>query len=288
MTLTAWQVQVGQVVLGEGTDYLLSAFDHEKPGGEIGDVQLPGRDGLSFGRDTLSGTLVTIEGSVTAATAADAFTLLAAWRAAWQADSQRATPGAVTTLSYALPGRTGVVYGRPRRFTPGSLQNAPNGAVPVVCDFQAADHRWYSASENVITLSTMPDTTGGITWNITWDLTWAGTASAGDQVNNTGDADTYPTITFRGPVANPGVAWGGRKISLGTTLVAGKAVTLDCRPWMNTATYDNGGSAAGLLRGNRMSEMTLPPGLTEIQFTGTDNTGTAQCEIRWRSASSAP
>lgn len=287
MTLSDWQVQVGDVVLGAG-DYLLSVFDHEKPAADAGDVVLPGRDGVRFGRDTLGGTLITVEGAVVAADAAGAFDALAAWRTAWQADAQRSAPGAVVPLSYAFPGRAGVVYGRPRRFAPAGLGNAPNGHIPVAADFQCADHRWYEQTEQVITLGTMPDTSGGITWDLTWDVTWTGEVSTGDRVHNAGDADTHPVITFYGPIANPGVAWGGRRLALGLTLTAGQSVTVDCRPWASSATYGTGGSVAGFLRGDRLADMTFPPGSSEVLFSGADETGTAQCEIRWRSASTTP
>jgi hypothetical protein len=160
--------------------------------------------------------------------------------------------------------------------------------IPVTCDWQCADHRWYAADEQAITLGTMPDTSGGVTWPVTWPVTWAGEVSAGDRAVNAGDCDTYPVITFRGPIATPSVSWGGRTLALGTTLTSLQSVTVDCRPWVQSATYGSGGSVAGLLRGDRLADMSLPPGITEIQFRGTDPTGTASCEIRWRSASTSP
>lgn len=288
MSVSNWQWQVDDLVLGASTPYFVSTFDHAKPDVQAGDQPLPGRDGLSFGRDTLTGTLITMEGQVVASgDPATALTLMAAWRRAWQADTARATPGTVTTLAYQLPGRGGVVYGRPRRFVP-SLGQSIYGVIPVTCDWQCADHRWYAADEQTITLGTMPDTSGGITWPVTWPITWAGESSAGDRAENTGDCDTYPVITFRGPIATPSVSWGGRTLALGTTLTSLQAVTIDCRPWVQSATFDSGGSVAGLLRGDRLADMALPPGLSEIQFRGTDVTGTASCEIRWRSASTSP
>lgn len=288
MSLTDWQIQVGDLVTGPGTPYIVSGFDHAKPDALLGDQALPGRDGMAFGRDTLPGQVITIEGQVDAdGDPEQALTLLAAWRTAWQADGVRARPGAVTTLSYRLPGREGLVYGRPRRFAP-ALGSTVLGLIPVTCDWQAADHRWYSADEQAIVLGTMPDTSGGITWPITWDITWAGESSAGDRVLNTGDADTFPVITFRGPIASPSVSWGGRTLALGLTLTSTQAVVVDCRPWVQTATYESGGSVAGLLRGDRLADMAVPPGLTEVQFRGADLTGTASCEIRWRSASTSP
>lgn len=301
MSLSDWQVQVGDVVIGHDTKYRMFAFDHEKPDTTAGDQQLPGRDGITFGRDTLGGTVVTIEANIIGDSPEEAFDLLTAWRAAWQADRVRARPGAVTTLTYRMPSHEGVVYGRPRRFTPASLEDALLGKIPVTADWQCADHRWYEAQDQVVTLGTMPDTSGGITWDITWPVTWAGEASAGDRINNAGDADTYPVITFRGPVASPGVAWTipadpddpestdeARLLRVALTLTDSQSITVDCRPWVNTARWSNGGSVAGFLRGDRLADMVLPPGLTEILFSGTDDTGTAQCEIRWRSASSAP
>lgn len=283
-----WQWQVDDVVLGAGTPYRVSVFDHAKPDTSAGDQQLPGRDGLAFGRDTLPGMVLTMEGQVVAAGQPEqALTLLGAWRRAWQADDIRATPGAVTTLSYRLPGHSGIVFGRPRRFAP-TLGSSTYGVVPVTCDWQCADHRFYAADEQVLTLGTMPDTSGGITWPITWPITWAGESSAGGRLDNAGDCETYPTITFRGPIASPGVSWAGRTLTVATTLTFGQAVTVDCRPWAQSATYDGGGSVAGLLRGDRLADMALPPGLTEVQFRGADLTGTASCEIRWRSASTSP
>lgn len=291
MSLDEWQVQVGDWLGGPGTAYILSAFDHAKPdlSSTAGDQPLPGEDGLVFGRDTLGGTLITIEGAiVTPGDGAAALDAMAVWRAAWQADDIRATPGAVTTLRYRMPGREDrFVFGRPRQFTPSSLANTVSGLIPVTCDWQCADHRWYG-EEQVVTLGTMPDTTGGITWPITWPITWAGEASGGDRILNDGDSATWPIITFRGPVATPGVSWGGNSLSVGTTLTTGQAVTVDTRPWVRTVLRESGGSVAGLLRGNRLGEMSLAPGLTEVLFSGTDGTGTAQCEIRWRSASSSP
>jgi len=301
MSLDEWQIQVGDVVIGHGTPYRLAAFDHAKPDATTGDQQLPGRDGITFGRDTLSGTVLTMEANIVGSSPADAFDLLAAWRAAWQADRVRARPGAVTTLRYALPGREGILFGRPRQFTPASLENVASGLIPVTCDWQSADHRWYEAAEQVVTLGSMPDISGGVTWDLTWPVTWAGEVSAGERLHNTGNADTHPVITFYGPVATPGVKWiipadpddpdsteETRLLSVGLTLTASQSITVDCRPWASTARWDSGGSVAGYLRGDRLADMTLPPGLTEVQFSGTDDTGTAQCEIRWRSASSSP
>jgi hypothetical protein len=288
VSLADWQWQVGDLVLGQGTPYFVSEFDHAKPDAATGDQALPGRDGVAFGRDFLPGMNITMEGQVVAAgDPGQALTLLAAWRTAWQADGVRTQPGAVSTLSYRLPGREGVVFGRPRRFAP-ALGPSMYGVIPVTCDWQCADHRWYGADEQAIVLGTMPDTSGGITWPITWDITWAGESSAGDRVLNTGDCDTYPVITFRGPIATPSVSWGGRTLALGLTLTSTQAVVVDCRPWVQTAVYESGGSVAGLLRGDRLADMALAPGLTEVQFRGIDLTGTASCEIRWRSASTSP
>jgi hypothetical protein len=41
---------------------------------------------------------------------------------------------------------------------------------------------------------------------------------------------------------------------------------------------------AGLLTGNRLSDMSLPPGATKVKFTGTSNKGRGHCKLQWQSA----
>lgn len=130
----------------------------------------------------------------------------------------------------------------------------------------------------------------GFTFPLTFALQLTGTSKRASGVLNSGDLETWPVITFNGPVTNPSVAYVGTalKLSVNTTLAVGQSLTIDTRPWVRTVTRTGGGSLAGRLSGNRMAEMALPPGTTIVAFRGQDNTGIATCSIRWRDASSTP
>ncbi|WP_328691386.1 phage tail family protein [Streptomyces phaeochromogenes] len=295
-TLTANQWSLGDLKFGRSTGIEVTDFDYGgKPDTNAGDVSLPGEDGIRFGYDTLGSRTLTLELLVNQYGAEEG---RAAWRAlsaVWNSQSVRSKPGAVTYLRMNLPGNSGPLraYGRPRKFSAVTSKNwvgVNSGAIQIAADFVAADDKFYSDTEVSNTLSLVPDTAGGFTWDITWPVYFQPGGARSDLVFNDGESATWPVFEFQGPIANPEVGYVGTdlKLKLATSLTAGEKVTIDTRPWVRTVTTDAGGSYAGYLTGNRMSEMALPTGQTEIAFRGTDNTGTARCTIRFRSAYSTP
>lgn len=446
MTISEWQYELSGVAFGYGTSIEVTDFEIGGAATENGDVALPLEDGVVFGRDTAAGRTLTWELMTNTSSSEDARTAWQAITTAWNAQSVRRTPTAVVPLMLRLPGSGGkLVYGRPRRCEPGSTRLMREGVVRLISDFATTDHKFYSETENSLTLTLLnaetaqsgtlnsnatfetgvdgwtktgcnltqpasgqgyegdyagvltPDgatsavritsdsfyasadvrfhptvrvkrasggpvpMTVGITFydadnntlatstsNATnavsgsWTkvvhsaLAPTGTASAAmhvayndstpassaqvlidnartievtglavparipfqltgnskraDAVTNAGDMETWPVITFEGPLTNPSVEYvgTGRKLKLTMAIPAGHSVTIDTRPWVRTALQDGIGSVAGKLAGTRMADMALRPGTTVVAFRGQDPTGLSRCRIYWRSASSTP
>lgn len=285
-TLTDWQIEIDDLVLGYGLAYRLFGFDHEKPEVRGDALDMPNEDGIVFPRQYMGGTVLTFDFGLYTTDAANALAMLARMRRAWQADTARLQTRTVVPLRYKLPGQaTRCVFGRPGKFTPASQSTTEAGYIPVTCDFQCVDHRFYSDVEHAVTVSLIPDRTGGITWPVTWPVVWIDEGSRGDIANNAGDTPTWPVFTFTGPVARPGVRLpSGNSLAINTTILAGSTVTVDTRPWVRTTLDASGGSMAGLLLGNRLAEMSLGTGVNTVGFTGTDLTGNARLGIAWRDA----
>lgn len=105
-------------------------------------------------------------------------------------------------------------------------------------------------------------------------------------VVNTGIVDTYPVITFNGPVTNPAVNF--LELDLGIEIQAaiprGKSVTIDTRPWNRTVVDNTRVSWAGDLIGDSLTQLLLPPGITTIQYSGQDTSGSTTATVKWRTA----
>lgn len=293
--LAVGQWSIDGYVFGRNTDIeVMDLDDGGKPDANVGDISLPGEDGIRFGYDTLGPKTLTLEMLVNQYGAEEG---RAAWRALsalWNGNKLRSTPGAVTYLRMNLEGNSGPlrVYGRPRKFeavTSKQWSGINAGAIQIAADFIASDDKFYDDTESQYTFNLLPDTSGGFTWPITWPVFFTSSGEKQDTVRNEGNVDTWPVITFTGPVANPAIFYNnGESLRLNTSLTAGQSVTIDTRPWARTVLRENGGSIAGTLRGARLSEMALPPGTTEIGFRGTDATGLARCTVSFRSAFSTP
>lgn len=71
----------------------------------------------------------------------------------------------------------------------------------------------------------------GVAWPWTWPVTWGTTTGGVVTVYNSGNASSWPTITFTGPATNPAVVHqeSGTLFELNTTLVAGDSVVVDMK-----------------------------------------------------------
>lgn len=285
-----WRFQIGGVDFGDDTVIPHLEFTVSEPAAAVADQVMPGEDGMSMGRDYLQGRTLSWDLAVSCDTAADA---RAAWRSlegAWDAAAVRSMPGAVTTVQIQAPyGDPVLAYGRPRKFAASETVHLRNGRVLLVADFATADRAFYAAAEQEVSFGIQPTIGigGGISWPVTWPITWAPTdAPPAQVVTNSGDAPTWPVITFEGPVVDPKAVFGDGDVWVQVvgTLLANQSATVDTRPWARTVTRDDGGSMAGTLRGSRLAELALPPGSTTVAVQGIDLDGTASARIRWRDA----
>lgn len=189
-----------------------------------------------------------------------------------------------SVLRYAVAGRVRRMYGRARNFDPDPSRLFSLGRVPGAAEFQQADRLYYADDLEQVTLRLVRSSEGG---GFVFPLVFPAISRPGgrrsDSVHVTGDAPTPMTITFNGPLANPAVAGEGWKAGLNTTLAYDQSVTIDSR--RGTVLRNDGASLGGALtRDSYLPEVQLRPGTQNITFTGTDQTGTASCNIGWRSA----
>lgn len=297
VALDAFQFALGEdpdaYLFGTGTDLPVSEYTPGDPDLTAGDQANVGRDGTTFGKDTKSGVLHTFEMQTDCLDAATAKAVYREFSALWDAPGIRSIPGAVIPLRMCLPGSEPVrVYGRPRKCSAANLKLIESGAIPLVADFQAADHLYYSDIQHSLPLSLLPAIgDGGLTFPLSFPLSFApNSAPRADRVTNAGDRPTWPVITFSGPIINPSIAFTGTNvaITLQTVLASDQTVTIDPRPWAMTITRQDGASLAGTRRGSLLADLKLPTGDTIVAFHGIDLTGTSGCVLTWRDGQSTP
>lgn len=257
-----------------------------------GDAEVPGGDGRVFGYDYLGGRSLSFELCVNTDNGPAARAAWGELASRWRAPATRLTPRAVVPLRYRRHGApTTVVYGRPRQLDTVDESLLDRGRVELLGSFETVDDLFYDDIEQTITLDLLPQIGEGLILPFTLP---AVLAPLGDSdtttLVNAGDADAWPVIEFAGPITNPGIELvaHGVTVQLTTTLAYDQTATIDTRPWARTATRSDGASLAGYLAGPRLADLVVPPGPTEVRFTGQDMTGTSRCTIRLRSARSTP
>lgn len=290
------QFEVDGYRFGRDLPIEVTTFDVGAAELEVGDLSLPGQDGLAFGRDTRSGAELTLELSVNTA---DPDAAKAEWSELarrWDAAAVRRSPRRVVPLRIRMPGqRIVVAYGRPRDLERTStLALVKVGRIDGVATWQCADPYFYAegpeGGARSITLTLVTDAGGGITWPVTWPIVWGSQGERQDVVVNRGDSPTWPVITIHGPVAQPSIelVGTGRRLSLDTTLAYDRSITIDTRPWARSILRDDGASFAGTARGAALSDFMLPVGQTTLAYRGTDQSGQSRCVIEWRDAFTSP
>lgn len=147
---------------------------------------------------------------------------------------------------------------------------------------EALDPRWYADVVTSATL-TLPTATTGRTYPRTYPLAYGGGSSGSLIVDNVGNAPTYPVVTIRGPVTNPGLvnATTGETIEFAIVLGAGEELVVD----MQERTVLLGGTASrySTISGTP-SFWALEPGENDVRFTADAYDAAAEAEIVFRSA----
>ena len=157
----------------------------------------------------------------------------------------------------------------------------------------ASDPVWYSTTETSVILT--PYTSAdGFTWPAVWPIVWgAGGAGGGFTATNSGEWETWPTITITGPTAgtlsDPIIqnVTAGTELALiengGVEITSGQTLIIETHPAVRTIEFSTGASRRGRLSAG--SEWwPLQPGDSEIRFRASGTTTGATCTITYRSA----
>lgn len=267
------------VVFGNGTPYRVFEFEHGKPDVESNDASLPREDGLRFGRDYMGGVTAGFTLGVQGDDAEDVLNLLRVLRSAWYGTATRTQPGLVDYLRVKRAGaETTRLYGRPRRFTPSSMENVGVGFVPVVMDFQCIDGNFYSDAEYTTRIGIVPPPTGGLVGPLIGPITSEAATEGQGRIDVLGTEPSWLVTKIGGPILNPTIEVVGQwSYTLNLSIAYDMSVSVDPTLWRRTVRTSAGGNVAGKLTqaSQRLSRMLLPPGEQTVLLRGTDPTGTA-------------
>jgi hypothetical protein len=282
------QFSLDDYVFGLPTDpvtILQGGFDTGAPESRTQDADMPGGDGSLFGRDYLSGP--TWGFTLGVKDDDDVYEVLSDLARVWRNPAVRTTPGVMSTLRFKRRGKTYRVYGRPRRFGVAPSPTEDYEFQIVEADFKIESPVMYTdeATTSVLSLGEEFETTHVI---LPETLEWVlGQQTAGNTVVlNVQTLDPAPfEIRITGPnsgaLSNWKVEGPGWEIASTEVVSAGQTVLIDTRSMTITK---NGVSVAGTLtRASRLNAR-LYAGLSQVTFSGTDATFTAQAHVSYRPA----
>lgn len=267
------------------TKYLVERAEFAEPDTENQDTPLPLEDGILFGRDYRRGRTITFTMNIithdnTAVQALDDLSTV------WDADAVRKSAGSTSVLRWNRHGRWSRVYGRPRKFAP-ITGNVDNGWIPVMCDFRAMDHLYYSDTEYSNTIAIVPPPSGGWVMPFTFPVTAGGIGVQQGEIIIGGSRPAWIVSIINGPITNPTVeATNNWKFTLYTTINKNEFVVVNPRPWSRYVRRNGTTSIRGAFSAEsvRLTDMKLDPGPQEMILSGTDPTGTATLTTLWREA----
>lgn len=297
LEITDGQIDVGGIAIGPGTQVnLIDVTGLGRPSVRDNDVDQPSMDGTWPGPDYYAARQVQIDAAIKIpGDQAACDDLLAALQEAIEDRTVRLAGGELQTLRYKRPDRpTKRLYGRWRRLDP-EMGQAIHGYIPIDLEFIGTDPLWYADDETTTEIPLGWLTGGGFAAPVTAPIYVQDGTVAADRpgwVTNQGSTDTWPVIRITGPVSTVTVTHvaSGRSLALPTLSLANSSqwVEIDTRPGRRTVVRETGGNAASLLSpGSRIDLFSLPPGTSEMRWTGFDGTNTARMRLTWRDAYTA-
>ncbi|MEU1327257.1 hypothetical protein [Streptomyces microflavus] len=296
LELTDWQYDLGGVLMGAGTSIqVIETSGLGRPPVRDSDVDQPSMDGVFAGRDYYGARQVQIDAAINVpGNPAACHDIIAALQADADDEGVRLAGGVTMPLRILRPGRpVKRLDGRLRRVDP-EFRRVIHGYVPLDLEFIATDPRFYADEETTTEIPLGWLTGGGFAAPVVAPIYVQSGTVAADRpgwAHNLGTGAAWPVIRITGPVANVSVihSTSGRRLDLPTlTLTAGQWVEIDTRPGHRTVTRENGGNASALLTpSSRIDLFSLPPGPSEIRWTGFDATNTARLRLTWRDAYTA-
>jgi len=277
-------------LFGVGSDFHVNDLDMGEVEIRNNDAAMPRQDGIRFGRDTRGGRTLTfvdvlvMTSNGTDVSAQDAF---ARFTSAWRANLVRSTPGAVSILKLTRGGRTRRVYGRPRRFAPASERNR-FGWFSADADFQCVDDLFYSDAELTTSIGMTVPSVGGLVGPLIGPIDAESAGSGVESLFVGGTEPAWVSVQIHGPIIDPSVEVEGQwsfKLA-GVTLASDEWVLVDPSPWNRTVQRSNGANMGGYFTqaSQRLSDMRIAPGPTQIILRGTDPTNTAYAQSYVREA----
>ena len=273
------------VEFGDKLPLFVTDFDPGPADIRTADTDQSQRDGIIPGRDFLSSRTWALSISTNCKDLTSALAEDERLARRWHDPKHRASPMKMVPLSYEIDGRWRRVYGRPDKYAGmrGDVL-AVQGRGRIECDFRVLDPRNFDESETILTLPIVPASTGGLMAPLKAPLsTVRSSAPRAGYVDNRGTAATPLKVVFKGPISNPYVrAAAGWEIALKGSIPAGQSITVDS--FAGTVLRGTSPVAGLLTRKTRLSSAVLPTGVSDLTFGGTDPTGTAQVELRWRNA----
>lgn len=252
------------------------------------DTDRPRSDGRYFGQDYVTPGDVEIEliiraqGSTREERFANAMEIRENFTQVWNGDEIRFTPGEVAELEIA--GRA-MVEGRPRhvdwddsRATFGIIR----GSALFVRDFDQAFEP--GAFWHEVTVGLVPPQMGGLIAPLIAPLSTAISSTRARPFEVGGDSEVWPIVSVQGPIQSGASVelTHGWTIKLNRALAYDEVAVFDSRPGQRTMTLN--GRPVNLLAptGDRLSSMSIQPGINEIALRGTSVEGTATVTTRWR------
>ena len=274
------QVEVSSWVIG-GREY------------RTDDTSRPRTDGRYFGQDFADpgdieiNLIIRAKGTDRQTKFDNAMSLREEFTSVWNGDTIRFTPGSVAELHIA--GRV-VVEGRPRHVdwddslaTFGIIK----GNALFVRNFDQAfgyDETTGGSQWEEVTVGLVPAQIGGLVAPLVAPLTTAASSTRARPFIVDSDSDVWPIIVIQGPIQTGASVelTHGWTAQLNTGLAFDEVATIDTRP--GNRTMDVNGKSTNLLSpvGNRISQLSIPPGQQEVALRGSSLEGTATVTIKWR------
>jgi hypothetical protein len=259
------------------------------------DADQPSMDGVFAGPDYYAARQVQFDAAIRIpGDPAACHDVVAALQDAADDPAVRLAGGATMPLRILRPGRpVKVLDGRLRKVDP-EYAKVIHGYVPLDLEFVATDPAFYADTQTTTEIPLGWLTGGGFASPIVAPIFVQSGTTAADRpgwATNQGTGQAWPIIRITGPVATVTIthAESGRQLVFPTlNLTAGQWIEIDTRPGYRTITRENGGNASTLLSpSSRIDLFSLPPGQSEMRWTGFDNTNTARMRLTWRDAYTA-
>ncbi|MFF2411855.1 hypothetical protein [Streptomyces sp. NPDC058092] len=295
--LTDWQYDLGGVLMGADTTIqVIETTGLGRPPSRESDADQPSMDGAFAGPDYYSTRQVQFDAAVRIpGDSAACHDVVAALQAAADDPTVRLAGGTTMALRMKRPGRpVKRLNGRLRKVDPEYAQ-VIHGYVPLDIEFAATDPTFYADVQTTTEIPLGWLTGGGFAAPVVAPIYVQSGTTAADRpgwVTNAGTGSAWPVIRITGPVANITVTHvaSGRKLTLPTLNLTNPSqwIQIDTRPGYRTVRRENGGNASALLSpASRIDLFSLPPGQSEMRWTGFDNTNSARMRLTWRDAYTA-